>query len=119
MKIKKDKKQEERSHDEEATEQTKETKKSNKKPKLTKPDVENGGEETAVQSAPANDKPLKSVDTNIFKYFKELTSDEEKTRMEAALHLLQQIHRTKEQEKVRFSNDFKPPKQVINMCYYI
>ncbi|KAM7347042.1 MYB binding protein 1a [Cochliomyia hominivorax] len=95
MKIKKDKKPGKRSMDKESSEHSQ---KSKKNFKLSTNEQENGEEETA-QSTPANDKPLKSVDTNIFKYFKELTSDEEKTRMEAALHLLQQIHRTKEQEK--------------------
>ncbi|KAI8122708.1 Myb-binding protein 1A [Lucilia cuprina] len=99
MKIKKDKKLEKRSHDEEPPKEEKEHKKSSKKQKLNNVEKENGDDKTETESTPATDKSFKSVDVNIFKYFKELTNDEEKTRMEAALHLLQQIHRTKEPEK--------------------
>lgn len=98
MKIKKDKKVEKRSKDEETSEQKQESKKSHKKMKVAKVEAENGDDETTTQPAPA-EKSLKSVDTNIFKYFKDLTNEEEKTRMEAALHLLQQLSRTKDEEK--------------------
>lgn len=101
MKIKKDKKLENSSHDEESAKLTKQPKKSNKKLKLNSVEKSNGDDETTTQSTPVADKSFKSVDTNIFKYFNDLTNDEEKTRMEAALHLLQQIHRTKEPEMVR------------------
>lgn len=93
MKIKKDKMQEKLCHE------------FYKKTKLSNPSIENVDFKNVTQSTPANnDKSLKSLDGNIFSYFKELTSDEENTRMEAALHLLKQIHRTEEPGKVKFLN---------------
>lgn len=118
------KKVEKRSRDEGPSESTVDTKISNKKLKVEKQEQSQNGDDEATVKQPmgASDKPLKSVDVNIFKYFKDLTSEEEKTRTEAALHLLQQIQRTKETDKVIAGfNDFSAHKYVcsyMSMCCF-
>lgn len=100
MKVKRDKKLEKYSHDENTSESAKNLK-SKKKYKLH-PDVPTGNcDELQVADTQIVDKTLKNVDANIFKYFKELISEDEKTRLEAALHLFQRLQRNKDQEKVR------------------
>ncbi|XP_073828104.1 MYB binding protein 1a [Musca autumnalis] len=98
MKIKKDKKAEKRSQGSETQEESIAAVKSKKKQKLNK---ENGDEVGEVaEETPAKTKAtIKTLDTNIFKYFKDLTSDEEKQRLEAAVHLLQQLNRNKDEDK--------------------
>ncbi|XP_061393037.1 myb-binding protein 1A [Musca vetustissima] len=99
MKIKKDKKAEKRPQNSEAQEESTAAVKAKKKQKINK---ENGdeGEVANEQEAPAKTKAaIKTLDTNIFKYFKDLTSDEEKVRLEAAVHLLQQLQRNKDEDK--------------------
>lgn len=102
MKVKHDKKLEKFSHNENSLESAKELK-SKKKHKLHTAVPKENCDELQVADAQTVDKTLKSVDANIFKYFKELISEDEKTRLEAALHLFQQLQRNKDQEKVRMS----------------
>ncbi|TMW51016.1 hypothetical protein DOY81_003886 [Sarcophaga bullata] len=99
MKVKHDKKLEKYSHDENSLASEKELKKSKKKQKLHTAVPTENCDELQVADTQTVDKTLKSVDANIFKYFKELISEDEKTRMEAALHLFQQLQRNKDQEK--------------------
>lgn len=100
MKVKKDKKAEKRSQNgDEAQEESSAALKAKKKQKLSK---ENANDEDGeLEAPPAKTKAaIKTLDTNIFKYFKDLTSDEEKLRLEAAVQLLQQLNRNKDDDKV-------------------
>lgn len=119
MKVKKDKKAEKRVKDAETQEEPQPSVKSHKKAKLSKVngnDNDEGTAETQTTPVPVAEKSIKSVDSNIFKFFKDLTSDEEQTRMEAALHLVQQLGRNKDEEKVsrRCFYDF-----IMTYCLYL
>uniref|UniRef100_A0A1I8PD92 Myb-binding protein 1A n=1 Tax=Stomoxys calcitrans TaxID=35570 RepID=A0A1I8PD92_STOCA len=97
MKVKKDKKVEKRPKEDVNKDDAAVNKKINKKPKLNKDEaVEDDGSPNMQSKTRVG---IKSVDTNIFKYFKELTNEEEKLRLEAAIQLLQQLNRTKDEDK--------------------
>lgn len=100
MKIKQDKKLEKDSNNESSLEPSKELIRLKKKQKLSSVVEVQNRDEIQVADAQIVDKAPRSIDANIFKYFKDITSEEEKTRMEAALHLFQQLQRNKDQEKV-------------------
>ncbi|XP_005184002.2 myb-binding protein 1A [Musca domestica] len=99
MKVKKDKKAEKRPQNgDETQEETASALKAKKKQKLSKEIANN--EDGELEAPPAKTKAaIKTLDTNIFKYFKDLTSDEEKLRLEAAVQLLQQLNRNKDDDK--------------------
>ena len=46
------------------------------------------------------EKPVKIVDGSIFKYFNDLTNENEKVRINAGIQLLQQLSKSQDEEKV-------------------
>ncbi|XP_075157683.1 MYB binding protein 1a [Haematobia irritans] len=104
MKVKKDKKVEKGAAKDTPQEENINSQKVGKKIKIKKHETP---EEDSIVVPPLKTKVgsldtkggIKSVDTNIFKYFKELTNDEEKLRLEAASNLVQQLSRSKDEEK--------------------
>lgn len=120
MKVKKDKKPEKRTKDDgEVEEETAPPKKSQKKTKINRetpeddePVATNNAEDTQSKTRVG----IKMMDTNIFKYFKDLTNEEEKSRLDAAALLLQQLSRTKEEDKVCANRN---PYETLSSCLFL
>lgn len=120
MKVKKDKKPEKRTKDDgEVEEETAPPKKSQKKTKINRetpeddePVATNNAEDTKSKTRVG----IKMMDTNIFKYFKDLTNEEEKSRLDAAALLLQQLSRTKEEDKVCA---YRNPYKTLSSCLFL
>lgn len=118
MKVKKDKKPEKRTKDDgEVEEETAPSKKSQKKTKINRETPEDDCEPVATKNAEDTQSKtrvgIKMMDTNIFKYFKDLTNEEEKSRLDAAALLLQQLSRSKEEDKVCANRN---PYETLSSC---